>query len=231
MGFDDIKDRLAEFFAAVYSRLQENESFIQLQDRYYAQPPSRQKGILAGAVALLALIIFAIPWGIYSSSAEKISEFEEKKGLIQELFRVKRESAGLAGAPRTIPPTELIGMVQNQLASARLSPEQIKGVQQYDNAAGGKPSAAIPKSVVQEGVAVTIGKLNLRQLVDIGYGLQTLAAGVKMVAMDVQAAADDPRYFDVTYKLVAFSVREAPAPPPGNARKGKAPGGAGNNGG
>ncbi len=212
MAFEDLKDKLSEEWAATYARLQENSTFIQLQERFYALPPIGQKVVTVAGILCGVMFAFWIPWGIYSSSEEKIAEFERQKTLIQDMFRAKRDSSMIVGDQRRISPEELSSMIQGRIGAIRLSPEQNKGVQPYTNST--QPSAAIPKGIEQTGASVTIAKLNLQQIVDVAYSLQTLSTSVKMIGMDILAAADDARYFDVTFKMVNFSppeAKEAPA--------------------
>ncbi len=211
MALEDLKDKLSEEWASTYARLQENSTFIQLQERYYALPPTGQKAVTIAGIICSVMFAFWIPWGIYSSSDEKIAEFERQKTLIQQMFQAKRDSSTIVGDQRRISSEELVTMIQGRVGTIRLAPDQLKGVQPF-NSSSGKPSAAIPNGIEQTGAAVNIAKLNLQQIVDIAYSLQTLSTNVKMVGMEVLAAADDARYFDVTFKMVNFSAPEVKEP-------------------
>jgi hypothetical protein len=212
MNLDDIKDQLKERLHSAWARLQENGTFIQLTDKFQNLPPRGQKAAIAGGVFLVLMLLFSIPFVYYSSSQTAVAEFEEKKQLIRDLFRVSRASVILQNAPRVAGSMELMSGAQNQLNIAQLQPEQIRGVTDYDNAP--KSGGTIPKNVLQKGVQVSLAKLNLRQIVDIGHGLQTMHPSAKMVGLEVTANQDNPHFFDVVYRIVAFNIPEEPAPAP-----------------
>lgn len=225
MAFEDLKDQLSDRVQAIWGRLQENSSFVQAMEQYQALPPNAQKLVVAGLGALFALILFMIPWSFYSSSEEKIGDpeitdtFEGNKQTIEELFAVRRDAGILRAAPQRMDQNQIMSLAQSRVGEAGVPPERVT-VSPFDNKNTGKSSPVIPKSVDQLGAVVVVAKLNLTQLVDIGYALQTISNGVKMIAVEARSAADDPRYFDVTYKLASFSVPEPPAAP--EAKKGAA---------
>jgi hypothetical protein len=220
MAFEDLKDQLSDRMQSLWGKLQENSSFVQLMEQYQALPPNGQKAVVAGIGALFALILFMIPWSFYSSSQDKIGEpgiadtFEGNKKIIEDLFAVRRDAGILRSAPQRMDQNQIMSLAQARVAEAGVPPERVI-VAPFDNKNTGKSSPVIPKSVDQLGAAITVAKLNLTQLVDIGYALETISNGVKMIAVEAHAAANDPRYFDVTYKLASFSVPEPAAKPEG----------------
>jgi hypothetical protein len=219
MAFEDIKEQLSDRAQALWGRLQENSSFVQAMEQYQALPPNGQKAVVAGIGALFALILFLIPYSFYSSSASKIDDFEANKTLIEDLFAVRRDSNILKSAPARMEQNQLITLAQGRVSEAGIPPERVT-VGAFDNKATGHASSVIPTSVQQLGASVTVTMLNLTQLVDIGYALESISTGVKMVGMEAHAAAKDPRYFDVTYRLAHFSIPEPAAKPePKGGRK------------
>jgi hypothetical protein len=204
MNLDDIKDQLKERIHAVMARAQESSAWMQAQERFDSLSANAQKAIIAGAAVLAAFAILAFPWMYYSASKEAVAEFQEKKQLIRELFRVSRASAMLQNAPPSISSMDLESKARAQLGLAQLPSEQIRSIVEYDNAP--KSGALIPKNVVQKGIQVVLTKLNLRQLVDIGHQMQTLHPSTRMVSMEVTANRDDTHYFDVIYRIVSFSI-------------------------
>ena len=67
----------------------------------------------------------------------------------------------------------------------------------------------IPKGLLESGLRISLAKLNLRQIVDIGYNIQAISPSVKMNAINITANPEDPRYFDVEMKLVSLAVPQA----------------------
>ncbi|MCM2280634.1 MAG: hypothetical protein NDI61_02170 [Bdellovibrionaceae bacterium] len=220
MAFEDLQEKLVEQWQATSSRFLESSTGSQLAERYGNLPPTGQKAVIAGGLALVILIFLSIPWGWYSSSSDKVGLFEDNRRLIKDLFETQRNSGEVTGEARTLSQDSLISSIQGQLPTLRIPPDQIKSVQPYDNKASGRAIPGIPANLGQQGAEVRIGKLNLTQIVDVAHMLIATAPTAKLVGMDIQAASDDPRYFDVVYKIVAFSVPEPAAKaPPGSKRK------------
>ncbi len=216
MNFDDIKDRLREAFQTLSGRVRESTAWNQLMEKYADLPPQGQKAALAGTGVIFALFMLMIPSCVFLSSMTNITDFEDKKQLMRDLYRTHREASALPPPPLSMSGSELQNRVQSVLSGAGLQPEQLGGVQEFDNKP--KSSGWIPKSLDQAGVAVTVRKLNLEQIVDIGQRLQRMQATAKMTGLEVRAQSEDPHYFDVVYKIVAFNLPPEPAPK-GGAKK------------
>ena len=102
------------------------------------------------------------------------------------------------------PPADmLISQITSQLQSNQLLPEQIVGVTQASI-----EGRMIPEKFIKDVVHVSLAKLNLRQIVDIGNSLNRLSESVKMKDLSINARGDMKGYFDVTYKLYALNIPE-----------------------
>jgi hypothetical protein len=209
MNLDDLKDRLASDLRQTSERLQESAIFNQLRDRYENMSPSMQKLTVVGASALIAFVILSFPYGNFSTSTENVSEFESKRMTIRELLKVSREASEVPEIPAAPPVSSLRATIENQIKSANLLPEQIKGTQELHGDSG-----VIPKSLAEGVLQVNLAKLNLRQVLDLGYQFQSISTSVKLKDMSINANREDGRYFDVVYKLVTLAVPAAPEPPP-----------------
>ena len=63
--------------------------------------------------------------------------------------------------------------------------------------------------------------MNLRQIVEISHRLQTLSPGIKLIGFDIHENANTSHYFDVIFKIVAFSTPEPTTPSTGKGDKDK----------
>ena len=191
-------------------QIQESQTYQQAQDRYQNMSPTMQKVSVALAVLLVASLILLYPLSKLTDSRSSLTMFEEKRGLIRDLFRTYRESAS---APNiAIPPTAdgLQSAVDSILSRAELLPEQRSGI--FPGAAEGR---LIPQNLVSNVLQVKLAKLNLRQVVDIGSAIAGISESVKMKDLLVTANRQDTRYFDVTYILYSLKVPEpTPEAPP-----------------
>ncbi|MEN0058260.1 MAG: hypothetical protein AAGB31_05455 [Bdellovibrio sp.] len=208
MNLDDLKDRLASDARVTWERIQESSAYNQLRDRYEnMSPPMQRLSVVGGAVAI-ALLILSIPYSSYRASQDTITEFESQRMTIRELLKVSRESADVPQIP-TAPSLDAIrSNIQMQLQNARLLPEQIKGTTTVEN-----NSKLVPKNLTEGAIQVSLAKLNIRQIIDLGYGFQDINPSVKLKDLNIVANREDSRYFDATYKLVALAVPAAPEIP------------------
>lgn len=206
-SFDDLKEKLVSDARVTWERIQESGAYNQLRDRYENMTPAMQKLTLVGGVALVSLIILSIPYGKYNQSNEYVGEFESKRMTIRELLKVSRESSDVPQIPQAPSMDMIRNNIDNQIKAANLLPEQIKGTEIQEN-----NSNLVPKNLTEGLLQVSLAKLNIRQVLDLGYQFQSINPSVKMKDMVMTANREDGRYFDVVYKLVALAVPAAPAP-------------------
>jgi hypothetical protein len=209
MNLDDLKDQLKEQGQAVWSRIQESSTYIQISEKYSDMNPATQKAALIGTIVLSIFLVLAVPIGYLTSASESVTAFEDKKALLRELYRVNRASSELDAAPAAADPAMLVSQAQNQLTVAHIPPELVKGVREFDNSSpqpGSRALPNVPKAVMQKGVEVSLTKMNLRQVVDLGFQLQAMNRGLKMIGLSIDADIANPHYFDVVYQLVSFSL-------------------------
>lgn len=209
MTLDDLKERLATEAKQTWEKIRESALYNQMRDRYDNLTPVKQKLTIAGSVALITLLIFSVPYSAYNVAQENVAQFEEKRSVIRELLKVSREASEVPNIPEPPALDALKGMADNQIKNANLSPEQIRSV-----AVTAADSRLIPANLSSGGLEVSLAKLNLRQVVDLGYQLQAINPSVKVQDLIITATQEDAHYFNATYKLIALAVPSAPAPEP-----------------
>lgn len=216
---EELKDQLKSSLQFTWEKIQESEVYNQLSDKYRSLSPSGQKVAQVVTALLAAGIVFYSPISQLQVSNELMTQFEDKRTLIRDLFKTYRDSSGglqIAPAPQA---NELISTIQSSLQNSKLIPEQIIAVDMAQ--AEGR---LIPASLQQGVIEVKLAKLNLRQVVDIGLQLANISTAVKVKDMLMQANAEMAGYFDVSYKLYALKVPEPlpePAPEPVSNKKKK----------
>lgn len=207
---DELKEQVVTTLKSSWEKIQESEAYNQLNDKYQTLSPSGQKAAQAATAIIIAGIVFYSPISQLQISTELLTQFEDKRTLIRDMFKTYREASGglqMVPAPQS---SELISTIQSSLQGAKLIPEQIISVD-----ASQAEGRLIPSSLQQGVVEVKLAKLNLRQVVDIGLQLANISQAVKVKDMLMQANAEMAGYFDVSYKLYALRVPEAlPEPPP-----------------
>lgn len=204
MAFEDLKDQLSDQLAELKGRIVESAAYNSLREKYENLSPGAQRGlILAGS--LLILIVFTyLPYSYFSTSKDYIVEYDEKRQLIRKLLQASR-TASQSGAVSNPPEADaLSGVIRDRLQSFNLLPEQISSLQPIEGQELGGGYA--PPGISQDGIRVDLISLNLKQLVDIGYILQNLAQGVRLVGLTMNPNSKDARYFDVSYKIARFSM-------------------------
>lgn len=207
---DDIKEQLKASWQNILQKVQENPSYVQLQDRYQTLSPSSQKMVrLLGVLTFIFILVF-YPMSLFFTSQESITAFEEKRNLIRDLFKTYREASAQPNI--SIPPSveSLKSSINGIITAADLTDEQKGGV--IEASAEGN---LIPANLVSHVIEVSLSKLNIRQIVDIGANIVGISESVKMKDMTITAHIADTRYFDVKYKLYSLNVPEpTPEPPP-----------------
>ncbi len=219
MIIDDLKEQLVDKVSQVWGQIQESPTFTNVKEKYDSLSPSGQKLSLFGLVLLGLLVILSVPMGYYDSASTNLEQFEAKKSLIRELFHLQHATSDLPPLPMAVTSADLAAQARAKLEGARLQSEQIKSVQPYD-----KPVVGINKPILQNAIEVSLQKLNLTQVKDIGVLLQNLP-NVKMISLNIEASEPSLpgiHYFNAIYRLTNFSLPAEPiafAPKPGGKKK------------
>lgn len=215
MAMEGLKDSLRDQWKAISGRIRESDAYSQLNDRYNSLSPAGQKLSLIGGSLVAFLIVMALPYSFYAASQSSVEEFEIKRSLVRELFRVNREASSLPPAPAPISSGELQNIARGSLNVARLQPDQISSVTELPANLPG-----IAKTIEQTGVMVSLSKLNLKQIVDVGHSLQSMQGTARMTGLEIKASVADSKYYDVVYKIISFAAKpEAVAPSKGRGKK------------
>lgn len=219
MNLDDLKDRLRTDLQKTKERLEENSAFVALRDRFRSQSAAVQRLILAAVGAVVLLIVLSVPYGHVETSKENIASFEAKRSLLRDLLHVQKEVNETPEIALPPPIESVKSRIDSDLQAAQLLPEQIKAVNVLPPA---KTDLVNPQQ--NEGVVeVNLGQLNLKQVVDLGYGFQTISSSVKMKDLVIQASPGAKGYFDVIYRLLVLKVtpEEVPAAKEPPKKKGR----------
>lgn len=209
MAFEDLRDTVKESFGQLVSRVQESSAYAQFNEKFQSLSPDAQKVAIATSALMAVLVLLMIPYLIaFSYSQDDVADFESKRALIKEVFQVSREARGLPPPPPQVSSGQLQSSAQSILQGARLQGEQMGGVSEIADI----KVPGIPTTTVQSaGVSVSLTKLNLTQVIEIGAQLQNMHEMARMIGVDIKANAQDGHYFDVVYKIAAFSAKPEPA--------------------
>lgn len=188
---------------AISQRVQDTEAFQRLAEKYNSLSPQGQKAANIGFVLLLIAIALFFPGTTLMDSQNQMSTFESQRGLIKDLFRTYREATSQSGLPVPPPSDMMMNQINSQLKSAQLLPEQIISV-----SPGQVEGSLIPEGLVRDVVVVSLAKLNLRQILDIGNNLNRISQTVKVKDLSIQASANMAGYFDTTFKVYALNIPE-----------------------
>lgn len=217
MNFDDLKDRISEQLSEIWGKIQDSPTYNTLRERYDTLSPAGQRGLIFGGLGLATLLLFSLPYSYLSSSSDYNAKFENNRQLLRGLLRASRLASEASSVPTAASADEIKGRIQNEIATFNLLPEQVGGVIDLETSSLGSPLAA--SSLPTAGVGLSLKKLNLKQIVDIGYKLQDLSPTVKLAGVETTAGKPDPRYFDVLFKLVVFKMPEVAAGTAGETDK------------
>ena len=203
LNLDDIKDRMTEMFNTVKDAIEESSYYNNLREKFEILPAKTQRGLILGSLIFFLIILLSIPFSFLSSSRNFVSEFEEHRGLIRALLRTRSLASG-PPLPQGLDSSEMESKAKASLSQAGLLETQIG---QMESLPEGDPENTLaPKNVQQQGLKVQVKKLNLRQVIDLGYQLQNLDSSVKMTGLEIAASSEDPHYFDTVFKLISYSL-------------------------
>lgn len=203
MNADDLKDQLREQFSSLWGRIQESSVYNNIKEQFEALPQAAQRAISIGAGVIVALFIVYIPFSYILAANDSIEEFNENRGLIRELLRVARFGDQAPPLPPQLSITDLQNQAQMILTELKLVPEQMGPITPLED----RPAKNLTAAMIQQaGISVSINKINLSQILDIGYRFQNINLGTKITGLEIVAHAEDNHYYNVTYKLVNFSL-------------------------
>lgn len=203
MNLDELKERFKSEFDQFYIRISETPWFLNLKDQYENLSPTVQKIVLSALAFLVLFFIFSTPLSSWNQASENISQFEEKRALIRQVLSATREAQSLPSLPRPPAFTDLKERISSQILDAQVGEDQITSIESTMEAAG-----TIPVALVQEVLDVELNKLNVKQIVDLGYLLQNVHPAVKLQDMTIRSDASMPKYFSVKYRLASLKVPE-----------------------
>jgi len=217
-NLEDLLDRIKESMAQLWSRVEENSTYNTVRENFETLPSSTQKLLKAGGILLLLVGLFAIPISNILGASSYVSEFDQKRELVEDLIKASADQQKGSPLPPGLNSQALQSRVQSKVTSMRLMESQGPTITPLGDKAAGNLA---PKAVTQTGVAVDFQGLNLSQVLDVGARLEALDASVKMMGMKVQPSQKFKNYYDATFQLVSFSLPVSPAPAAGDDKKNK----------
>lgn len=216
MNLEDLKESFKSQGEQLLGKIQENPSYVALKDRFDSLPSQTQKLVQIGGIALALLLIMSIPYSTYTTSAENVTTFEEKRNLVRELLRVSKESRETALSISPPSEAEARNRIESALSGAGVLPEQKAGVNPVPMTGN-----LIKGSVVETVLETKLTQLNLTQALNVGLSLARIQ-GAKLKDLIMEPNLKAANYFDVTYKLVVFK-NYGPAPGTGGDLSGDLP--------
>lgn len=217
MGLEDVKERLKSEWQQTSEKLLDNPLVIQIKEKYENLSPRSQKITLLGIGAFIVITALSFPMGYYDQSNNYLEEFTSRRDLLRDLFKAHRE---ISLAPRLSPPVDMgqvQGEVENKSATMKLLPEQIKGAFPINGANKSEISNLISPELIANGMSFQFSKLNLRQIIDMGYAIARNNPNLKMTGIDIKESEPlNPNmrgYFDVSYQVAALNIPAEPKKP------------------
>lgn len=213
MAFEDLRENLKNQFEQLGERITNSRLYGILNERYENLTATQQKlAKIIGFLLVLGFFIY-IPMDYFLISFENESSFEEKRKLIKDIIKSEREISALPDLPRPLPAESIKSNVESQLKELNFLPEQIKQVNINHQPS---TSGLIPQNKIQYGIDITINKINVKQLTNLGAKLQIIHPSVKLKDLIVTLNGEDSRYLNAEIKMVALNIPEykIPEPPP-----------------
>jgi hypothetical protein len=202
MALEEMREQLSQRFKDLGAKIQESPLFQSLKEKFDDLPSNQQKIVVLLLVTVISFFLFSFPYENWSTSSTSIVEFEDRRKLIRDLLKVTKESSELPA----FPPAPELGQIKTdielKLQSYQLIPEQMGGI----NVEMPSNSPLIPLGRQEGGIKVLLKKLNLRQIVDITSGLQSMQTAVKLKNLSIDSNLKDPRYLDAILDFVVIKI-------------------------
>ncbi len=202
MAFEELRDRIKDQAAELWSGIQETSAYNSLREKYESQTPIVQRIILAFGALVAVLIVLWLPLSFVFSSTDKMTQFDENRGLIVGMLHASRLGKESSPLPPPIDPGGLQMQVKGALAS-KVVPEQIGAMNQLPTEVSAKLA---PPGVVSSGIVVPIRQLNLTQILGVATAMANMGAGFKLIGLDVVQTDKQSHYYDVILKVAHFGL-------------------------
>lgn len=216
MAFEDVRENFKNRLDHLGESISNSRAFVLMNERYQNFSSSQQIMTKAFAILLVVFLGVYMPMESFMSSFSNVADFEEKRILIKNIIRSERDLSALPDIPRPLTADSIKSSIDSQLKEMNFLPEQIKNVSITQPV-----SNLVPSNKIQYGIDVTINKINVKQLTNLGSKLQLIHPAVKVKDLLVTLNREDARYLDADIKMVALNIPEykVPEPPPPEVKK------------
>ena len=201
-------EKLKKNIIAQLTAFQESSTYIALEERYDRLQPSQQTMVKVGSGLTIFVFIFVTIQSLFSTASTKIEDFNNSRTLISELNSLKSK---LSSSPViSTPPSrgELVQGVRSSIQGTNITSSQIDSIRST-NVKGDINKTSLNTG----GVEVRLKTLNLSQITDIASRIQRISQSLKIISVDIIESTEEPKYFDVNYKIAAFYPKIAKVEP------------------
>ncbi len=209
-------EKLKKKIVAQLTAFQESSTYIALEERYDRLQPSQQTMVKVGSGLAIFVFIFMIIQSLFSTASTKIEDFNNSRTLISELNSLKSK---LSSSPViSTPPSrgELVQRVRASIQGTNITSSQIDSIRSTNVKGDIKKT-----SLNTGGVEVRLKTLNLSQITDVASRIQRISQSLKITSVDITESTEEPKYFDVNYKIATFYPKIAKVEPEEDEDKGK----------
>ena len=207
MNLDDLKEQIKEKWQEFQDQLEESTTYHNLREKYLDLPLQVQRTLTVGAIGLGILLLTSVPISYISSSNESMESYNTQRKLIRELLKYGRTDPSQSNLPQGEDHSHTVRAFRSALKSFQLLPEQVVAVEEIPSDTLGESLVGPP--IIQSSFKVELKWLNVQQVVEIGFRLQSLKSHVKMLGLDMKEDMEKDHYYNVIYKFAGFFLPAA----------------------
>ena len=201
-ALNDQLQNLKEQLNEVWQNIQESQSYNSLREKYEVLPTSTQKALKVSLLVGLLLVLILIPLGYYQSSSSNIEEFNTQREQIRSLLKASNIAIS-RGSGSSFSTDALRGRIDTIVNGASLLESQIGEITE-DNS---QNTIKIGTDKVHvAGFKINLNSLNLTEITNIGYQLQSIDESVKLTSLRIRTNEKNDHYFDVNFVVKSFSL-------------------------
>jgi len=144
MGLEDIKDQALEKFSQLKEQLDENPHINTIKEKYQTLPARTQKILNIAGGCLLILMLLYIPYSYISSSSRNITDFNNDRSLIRQMFKYGQVPKSRNALPVTANSSSIVSQVRSSISRFDLLPTQVVTIEEMKLDKTGKALAKKP---------------------------------------------------------------------------------------
>ena len=221
MDFNNLKEEIVNIFKNLSNTVIDSSFFNFIKEKYDNLSSFYRKIFYVSGFLILACILLYYPFSHLYSSWKNMWSFNTKKKLTHELIDLSVSTQTSASRAYT-PDRDPVQFINQKIITLQIPKNQIKGVKKSKTTPPQPPTTFSMPTTIQT-VEVAMENLNLKEVIEYGHQLEQLSKNIKLTNLHMIENATQDNYFNVSYILSFFNLKQKKAFPKNEKIKAKPP--------